>query len=402
VVRRVFVLAHRYVGLGLAVFLILEGLTGSILAYRQPLERAINPQFFADPPSPGARPLGLGELAVRAERIAPEAKVDYLYIRSNQVFVRVEPRDAGAHGDAAAIGFDQLFLDPWTGKELGRRLFGDLRQGRSNWLSFVDDLHTSLRFGQNGATVLGIVAILWTLDCFTALYLTLPRTSAGFLRRWAQAWRVKWSAGSFRLSFDLHRAGGLWPWPLLGIFAFSSFMLAMPERYNALVAALLPTSRDLVVDETKFPVRPRRIGWLEAQAIGERLLTRELARRGIDRLAPADEMAYIEDFGAYTYSARTKLDVRGDQGDSGVFFDANTGAFREFAAPTGHDVGASLGAWLYALHFADYRSNPVYRAGVGVLGIVIAMLSVTGIVIWLGKRRARKRSRKAAAAASPP
>lgn len=399
-VRRVFVWLHRYVGLGLALFLVLEGLTGSILTYRQPIERFINPQFFTGPPSQGARALGLGELAERAERIAPQAKVDYLFIRPNQVFVRVEPRDPRAGGDAAAIGFDQLFLDPWTGKELGRRLFGDLRQGKANWLSFVDDLHTSLRLGQNGGTVLGIVAILWTLDCFIALYLTLPRKSAGFLRRWAQAWRVKWNAGNFRLNFDLHRAGGLWAWLLLGIFALSSFMLTMPERYDALVKVALPKSSDLVVDESKFPKKPRTIGWVEAQGVGERLLTRELTRRGLERLGPADEMAYIEDFGAYTYSARTKLDVRGDQGDSGVFFDGNTGAFREFNAPTGQDAAGNLGAWLYALHFADYKANPLYRAAVCVLGILIAMLSLTGIAIWLGKRRGRRRSRVAGAAAA--
>ncbi len=38
--RRVFVWIHRYVGLAMATFLIIEGLTGTLLAFRGDLTRA--------------------------------------------------------------------------------------------------------------------------------------------------------------------------------------------------------------------------------------------------------------------------------------------------------------------------------------------------------------------------
>ena len=66
-IRRFFVWLHRWVGLLMTVFLIVVGLTGSILAFKTPLEKLINPELFGLPPSPEAPPLDLATLAERAE-----------------------------------------------------------------------------------------------------------------------------------------------------------------------------------------------------------------------------------------------------------------------------------------------------------------------------------------------
>jgi uncharacterized iron-regulated membrane protein len=42
------------------------------------------------------------------------------------------------------------------------------------------------------------------------------------------------------------------------------------------------------------------------------------------------------------------------------------------------------------LHFADLSNSPAYRALVFIVGIVIAMLAVTGIYIWVKKRYVRR------------
>jgi uncharacterized iron-regulated membrane protein len=43
-----------------------------------------------------------------------------------------------------------------------------------------------------------------------------------FWARWKPAWLVKTNASTYRLNFDLHRAGGLWLWGVLLVFAWSS------------------------------------------------------------------------------------------------------------------------------------------------------------------------------------
>ncbi|BBA32138.1 putative iron-regulated membrane protein [Methylocaldum marinum] len=69
-------------------------------------------------------------------------------------------------------------------------------------------------------------------------------------------------------------------------------------------------------------------------------------------------------------------------------FDADTGKLKLLLLPTGQHAGNTMTSWLFALHEANVFGLP-YRFFVCLLGLAIVMLSVTGIVIWLKKRRAR-------------
>ena len=52
--RSVMLLVHRYVGLLLAVFLAIAGITGSLLAWNEELEAVISPQLFRVTAPPAA------------------------------------------------------------------------------------------------------------------------------------------------------------------------------------------------------------------------------------------------------------------------------------------------------------------------------------------------------------
>ena len=53
--------------------------------------------------------------------------------------------------------------------------------------------------------------------------------------------------------------------------------------------------------------------------------------------------------------------------------------------------GDTIGSWLFALHMAAIWGLP-FKVFVGMAGLVVAMLSVTGMVIWARKRSARAKS----------
>jgi uncharacterized iron-regulated membrane protein len=74
-----------------------------------------------------------------------------------------------------------------------------------------------------------------------------------------------------------------------------------------------------------------------------------------------------------------------------VFFDANDGSLKLVLLPTGQFSGNTITSWLIALHDANVFGLP-YRIFVSALGLVIAMLSVTGVYIWWKKRKARSLS----------
>jgi uncharacterized iron-regulated membrane protein len=96
--------------------------------------------------------------------------------------------------------------------------------------------------------------------------------------------------------------------------------------------------------------------------------------------------------GSYAYEVRGSRDLfeRAPKGGSTVVtFDGDTGAFRRLSQPTGEHVGNTVESWLYALHMARVGGRP-YQVLTCLVGLVTALLSVTGVYIWWKKRGFRR------------
>ena len=377
---------HRYSGLVMAAFVIFEGLTGSLLALKAPLDRLFRPELHVAAPE-GAKALGLAELAQRAAALKPSLTVDYVMLRADQALVRMHHGagdDADDAGTFAGHGHF-LYLDPWTGRELPPREAGP----SASFASFIDvvyRLHSDLALGTGGAWTLGLVAVLWTVDCFVAAYLTFPRGSHRFWRRWRRSWIVRPSASWFRPFYDLHRAGGLWPWPLLLVFAWSSVMLEPMPVYGWVTGALFEFRSDenIFAAPTQGVGGSGRVEWRRAEATGRRLMAQAAERAGFS-IRTENSLAYIEPLGLYAYGASSSRDIRGADSETVVWFDASTGQERELFVPTGLRSGDTVTSWLRALHFADLGDSASFRALVSGLGLWIALIGGTGIYIWAKK-----------------
>ncbi len=388
-IRRAFVFLHRWAGLAMAGFLVMVGLTGSLLAFNTELERLINPQLFAVS-RPVVAPLDFMALTNHAEALVPNAEAASIWVEDlDQARVHMRPREDPITGHPAKLDFDQLFLDPRTGEELGRRRAGDLSQGLVNLMPFVYELHSSLTMGRAGIWILGIVALVWTIDCFIAFYLTLPAGMRRLWQRWRPAWGIKCRAGAFRLNFDLHRAGGLWVWAMLLVFAWSGVYMNLMDTAYAWVTGAVLDYRPVwsTVSALPHPLKNPRIDFRAAVVAGERLATEQAALNQITIERPVG-IGYEPNRGVYFFAVRSSRDVRYKSGRTYLIFDADSGALRVVDLPTGQYSGNTVTAWLSALHVADIFGLP-YRIFVSVLGVVITMLSATGIYIWWRKRAAR-------------
>lgn len=392
--RPLWVLIHRYTGLAMAGFLILEGVTGSLLAFQGPIGQWLAPTPTAS--HPGMTQMGLGALAAHLEAIEPRARVGYFSVDDGQVHVSLQPRVDPATGRPFVLDFDHIRLDPWTGAELSKQRHGDLSQGAKNVMPFIYDLHQNLAVGPWGTILLGIVAVLWTLDCFVAVYLTLPTTSSRFLPRWKTAWLLKWPTGVFRFNFDLHRASGLWLWPVWFVFAWSSVMFTLPDQvYGPVSSAVFHYRSDaemMAQMNRRPPVSTPRIGWIQAQAIGERLMAKAAADHQFAIIRPYG-MAYIPGWNVYTYAVEASGRVQAHGWENSLWLDGDSGALVELDLAKTRPLGAQVDVWLRALHFADLGDNLAWRWFVFAVGLVTTILSVTGVYIWWTKHAARRVSR---------
>lgn len=404
--RALAVVVHRYVGLVMAGFLLIAGLTGCLLVWYHELDAALNPRLMRVEPPPAAtgetQPTPLDPLVLRARVQAayPGVQVNYLS------FLQASPGDARtfyieapeqASGAQKVLDVDEVFVNPYTGEILGARKWGDLSQGLTNLMPFLYRLHYSLALGTIGTWAFGIVALLWTLDCFIGAWLTFPvsprqarKASRSWWSRWQPAWRVRWGAGSYKLLFDLHRAGGLWPWALLLVLAWSSVAFNLHESvYRPVMGTVFELQADPGEALPTLPHVPAEppLGWPAGIAAARAHMAEQARLKGYTVLAE-DRVSYNPQKGYLRYVARTDRDVNESRGQSAVFVDARTGALIATVLPSGEAAGDTVTSWITTLHMAHIWGLP-FRVFMTVMGLAVAVLSVTGVVIWWKKRSAR-------------
>ena len=387
------VVLHRWTGLLIAVFLIIVGLTGSMLAFRGPIDGLVNPGMHVSA-APGQKPLPLAALAEKAEHLNPHLRAGFFAVEHDQVVFHMAMRTDRATGKAYPQEMDMhITLNPYTGEKLTCGPASDPNRGCFDLMGFIYDLHTSLTTRtQWGWSFVGAVALIWTIDCLVAFCVTLPRGTGPFWKRWQQAWRVKWRASATRINFDLHRATGLWLWPLLFIFGWSSVMLGLRQVYEPVMKATF----DYVSDDEGMarmmvpkPIENPKLTWHDTQMIGERAMAESAEEHHYSIERPYG-MAYIPEYGAYTYGVRSSMDLRGHGWDTTVLIDGNSGAVREIDLPRGQHIGNTISTLLWGIHYGDLRDWLPFRIMICLFGVLLATLSYTGIAIWWRKRKARR------------
>lgn len=382
--RAFWVIVHRWAGLSLALFLIVAGLTGSLLPFFHDLERLTAPHFnVATPPRPDAKRIDPLILAAEAERRHPGARI---------TFIEAEPHDGMTQTFGASprdpdkpIGFDQIAIDPYTGEERGTRVWGELSSDSSNLMPFLYLVHYQLALGPVAQFIFGIAALIWTLDCFVGFFLTLPARGAG-LRGWGKSWRVRWQGGSYKRNFDLHRAGGLWLWPLLFVFAWSAVAFNLPQVYAPVTKLLFGGVIPYSARAEGGPAGAAPMSFTQARERG-RVLMAEAARAHGFTIEREAWMFFNTDTAHYAYAVRSDRDI-GEGSATALTFSATSGKLAQLMLPTGQYAGNTVTNWLYALHMATVGGLP-YRIFVSLLGLLVTGLSVTGIIIWMRKRSSR-------------
>lgn len=303
------------------------------------------------------------------------------------VRIPVEPRWSVATGTLPSLDYNQVFVDPVTGDILGKRRYGACCFERQHLVPFLYKLHYTLHLPEPwGRWLFGLVALVWVVDCFVGAYLTFPR-GRPFLAGWSPAWRIKQRARGYRLNFDLHRAGGLWSWGVLLALAVSSVYLNLnKEVFQPVVAMLSPLTPD------PFDTRPPR-------AVDN---TRDPVVTFDDVIArarsQAEQRGWTASPGGVFYSVTYNLygvNFRPYQHRSGpglgspfFYFDGATGDLVGEFVPGNGTAGDVFAHLQFPIHSGEIGGLAA-RVFIAMVGIGVAVLSVTGVVIWLRKRRRR-------------
>jgi uncharacterized iron-regulated membrane protein len=142
------------------------------------------------------------------------------------------------------------------------------------------------------------------------------------------------------------------------------------------------------VPKLSVPLERPQIDWRDAHALGQSRMREELERNGIAILRE-DSLALDRDRGLYVYTVRSAADV-GRRSETSVTFDAITGVVQSFDWPGSktETLGNAITRWLIWLHTAAVFGRPM-QVFVCAMGLAIVAVAITGVIVWLHKRRAR-------------
>ena len=351
---------HLWVGLPLAAVLVVLSATGTALVYRHEIDQRLDPALLRVEPT--SLSVGLGTVVRQAQRAVPGGEPRLVRLPGQPD----DPVQVYLDGDQIA------YLAPASGAVLGVRGTGE------GAMNTVFDLHSTLLSGDTGERVVGVVGLLALVAVGSGLVLWWP--SAPTWRRVWKASTVAVARGPRRLNYDVHRAGGLYTVPFLVVVAASGVALVFTAEVGAVLAAA-----------TRSVPRPSAPVVEDGAALDPGVLDAALV--AASRALPGARATFV----TLPRSPGAPLAVRtrapGEwhpNGRSYVYLHPTTG--RVLRTDDARRAGAADRALFtaYPLHTGAYGGRGV-RALYAALGLAPAVLSVTGVVIWFRRWRARNR-----------
>lgn len=397
--RPVFVLLHRWFGLAVAVFLFVSGLTGAVISWDHELDAWLNPQLFharsamdVGEVNADRRHVWSGlELANKVETNDPRVRVTYVLNEEepgHTIQMSVEGKIDPATAKPYALGFNQIAVDPVTAEIQGKRQWGEISLSRENLLPFLYKLHYTMHLPEVsgvelGIWLMGLIAVVWVLDCFIALWISFPNW-----RSWRKSFAFRWAQGGHKLNFDLHRSSAVWLWLFMLLLAVTSVSMNLNTQIvRPVVAWFSPLSEDVFASRVPRALEQPIIPAISRESIVS-LARQEAQQRGWS--LPAGGIFYSSAFGVYGVGF---FEAGNDHGDVGLgnawlYFDSKDGRALGGKIPGTGSAGDIFLQAQFPLHSGRILGL-TGRILISLMGLVVAMLSVTGVIIWVRKRRAK-------------
>jgi uncharacterized iron-regulated membrane protein len=300
--------------------------------------------------------------------------------------VYVEALTDPATGLPFDVPFDEVFINPVTAQVTGARLWGECC-GRENFVPMMHKLHNRLLLPISiGRPLWGYVAILWTVMAVIGLILSWPEARPR-LRRWGAAWKLKRGLNFLPMNIQLHRATGLWFWLVILPIALSGIALGLERQVFQPLVSLLKTPGETGGDHAGPPAEFSTI----VGSVTEGAISFDQAVERAERYLQSQGIKASPTAIEYSHDTRMYRVAFGDR-DAAGFESGNV----SIAATGGAVLGDTVTGERSIVDVIDAAPERVHSGRVAGLpgrvlvflcGWGVALLSVTGIIVWWKRRR---------------
>lgn len=384
--RQWWVTLHRWIALSLGFLFVLLGLTGSVNVFHWELEEWGLPAPETRPSNEENLPLNVA--ATNLDREYPQLRDQghWLlfmpgYERDYIWAIHLKPLKSGDEVFAPL----RVQLNPSTGDIVAEHVWG-----QTPW-TLIYSLHASLLSGEIWGRQIGIIGfktvcflgLFLLISAATGIYLWWPRTG-----KFLKALSFKRGASAIRFHFDLHRVVGFFGSGILIILAFTGFSFGWHDYLKPMVALVSPVQAMHFHDPEGLKSIPRP---------GAEPISIEHAVAVADRIFPDAELRWIATpdgpEGVYAVEKRQPGEANRRRPRSKIWLDQYSGEVLAIEDPKQFTAGETFFNLMWPLHNGEFLGLPS-RILWCAAGFVPLVLYVTGITLWLRKRRARRYKRQ--------
>jgi uncharacterized iron-regulated membrane protein len=365
VLRRWSDVLHKWLGFSVGAILVVAGLTGSLLAFYIEIERSLYPNMqTADP---HALPASYEAVYQRLAQLPVDPPGGTWRIEIPPDGGVITSRYGAPAGSSARTRM--VTLDPITLDVLRDDHWGD------TFFTWIYDLHMYLQLGTGAKTAMGIATLTMLVMLLSGIGSWL--LPLGHLRA---KFRLKWRRGTVaRRTYDVHKLGGAYALIPLTLTVATGALITLSAQVRPVLNAISPlkpaepplhstpfeSARRLPVDQALARVPEvfpgARVVWVRVPSAPDSIYDLQIRQAG----APVNRFP------------RTHL-----------YLDQYSGSVLGVKDPKTDGFGDTVLNWLVPLH--DGKAfGMAGRIMVMVLGLVPAMMFVTGFMRWKQKRAPR-------------
>ncbi|EDZ65993.1 PepSY-associated TM helix family [Nitrosococcus oceani AFC27] len=381
---------HLYLALTVGFFFVLLGLTGSVNVFHWELEELSLPALETrESPKAG---LPLNAVMANLHQAHPQRQGRWLlfmpgYEREYVWAIYPHPEETRDVFFAPL----RVQLDPGSGKLVAEHFWGETLG------TLIYSLHASLLtgiiwdrdMGLIGFQTVTFLGLFLLISAAIGLYLWWPRTGT-FLK----AMRFQRQGRVTRTHFELHRLVGFYGSVILLVLAFTGFSFGYYDYLKPLVAAFSPV-------EAKHFKDPE--GLKSTPVPGTQPITIEQAVAIANQVFPNAELRWLATpegpEGVYAIEKRQPGEANQRRPRSKVWVEQYSGEVLAVEDPNKFTAGETFFNLMWPLHNGQAFGFPG-RLLWCLVGFVPLTLYITGLTLWLRKRRVRRLARHKGMAAT--
>jgi uncharacterized iron-regulated membrane protein len=348
---------HLWLGLATGLVVFIVSITGCLYVFEKEI-RDLTEKKALYVPLEKREFIGLAAIIKNFEKVSANAKITAIRINNYRPDATV----------AVSSGKKKVYyFNPYTAELV--------KKSKADWLDTIEDIHRTLLLGRPGKIIMNWSVVIFVVMLISGWILWFPKQ----MRLLRQSLTIKWNASFKRVNYDLHNVLGFYASGILIIIALSGLYFAFD---SVKAGAVFLTGTKLSKPVKAAPVIPSPLDSVPVR---------------YDKLYTA---AVLQFPGARetTLSVRKNGDLRlrliypsqWSRNQNVFYFDPATGQMSRYKLYKDFKLADKLESTNYDIHTGQLFGL-FGKIVACIVSLISASLPVTGLIIWLKKK---KRSKK--------